>query len=103
MMNVVSIVVIFIILLIVALVLKKPSNVIIAFGLIDILLRILDYIGEHTIKEINNIINKIFPNSIPSIINSNSSGILCDILMWGYVLLMTLFVYYVFRMLMKKL
>ena len=99
----ISIVVIFIILLIIALWLKKPSNVIIAFGLIDITLRILDYIGEHTIKEINDIINKIFPDSIPAIINANSSGILCDILMWGYILLMVLFVYYVFRALLKRL
>ncbi len=102
-MNIVSIIVIFLILLIVALSLKKLSNVIIAFGLIDIFLRILDYIGEHTIKEVNEIINKIFPSSIPAIINANSSGILNDILMWGYVLLMTLFLYYVFRMLLKRL
>ena len=102
-MDTISIIIIFIILLIVALWLKKPSNVVIAFGLIDIILRILDYIGEHTIKEVNNIINKIFPNSIPSIISNNSSGILCDILMWGYILLMILFTYYVFRMLLKRL
>lgn len=102
-MNTISIVVIFIILLIIALWLKKPSNVIIAFGLIDITLRILNYIGEHTIKEVNNVINKIFPDSIPAIINGNCSGILNDILMWGYILLMILFVYYVFRMLMKRL
>ncbi len=99
----ISIIVIFIILLIVALWLKKPSNVIIAFGLIDIFLRILDYIGEHTIKEVNDVINKILPDSIPAIISSNSSGVLCDILIWGYVLLMTLFMYYVFKMLLKRL
>lgn len=102
-MDTVSIIIIFIILLIVALWLKKPSNVIIAFGLIDIFLRILNYIGEHTIKEVNNIINKIFPNSIPSIIEANSKGILCDILMWGYILLMILFTYYVARLLLKRL
>lgn len=99
----VSVIVIFIILLIAALTLKKISNVIIAFGLIDIFLRILDYIGEHTIKEINNVINKFFPDSIPAIIAENSSGILSDILMWGYVVLMVLFMYYVFRMLLKRL
>ena len=99
----VSIVIIAIVLLIVALTLKKFSNVIIAFGLIDVFLRIVDYIGEHTVKDINDIINKVFPDSIPAIISSNSSGILCDILMWGYILLMTLFMYYVFKMLIKRL
>jgi hypothetical protein len=102
-MDAISIVVIFIVLLIVALSLKKASNVIIVFGLIDIFLRIMNYIGEHTVEAVNDIINKVLPNSIPAIINSNSSGILCDILMWGYIVLMILFVYYVFRTLLKRL
>ena len=98
-----DIVIIFIILLIVALVFKKASNVFIFFGLIDVFLRILDYIGNNTISEINNFINKIFPASIPSIISHYSEGILESILMWGYILLMILFVYYVFRMLLHRL
>ncbi len=98
-----DIVIIFIILLIVALVFKKPSNVIIFFGLIDIFLRILDYIGKNTIKEVNEFINKVFPDSIPAIISAHSDGTLELICMWGYVLLMILFVYYVFRMLLHRL
>lgn len=98
-----DIVVIFILLLIAALVFKKFSNVIIAFGLIDIFLRILDYIGKNTVKEVNEIINKIFPDSIPAIIKGYSTGILESILMWGYILLMILFVYYVFKMLVHRL
>ena len=98
-----DILVIFIILLIVALVFKKVSNVIIFFGLIDVFLRILDYIGKNTITDVNNIINKIFPDSIPAIISTYSTGTLESILMWAYVLLMILFVYYVFRMLLHRL
>lgn len=98
-----DIVIIFIILLIVALVFKKASNVIIFFGLIDVFLRILDYIGKNTSSDINNFINKIFPDSIPMIISNYSEGLLETILMWGYVILMILFVYYVFRMLLHRL
>ena len=98
-----DIVVIFIILLIVALVFKRLDNVIIFFGLIDVILRILDYIGKNTIKEVNDIINKIFPDSIPAIISNYSSGTLESILMWGYVLLMILFAFYVLRMLIHRL
>lgn len=98
-----DIVVIFVILLIVALVFKRLSNVIIFFGLIDIFLRIVDYIGKNTIAELNTFINKIFPDSIPAIINNYSEGILESILMWIYILLMILFVYYVFRMLLHRL
>lgn len=98
-----DVVIIFIILLIVALIFKKPSNVIIFFGLIDIVLRILDYIGKHTIKEVNNIINKVFPDSIPSIIATHSDGLVQSIIMWCYIFLMILFVYYVFRTLIHRL
>lgn len=99
----IDIVVIFIILLIVALVFKRLSNVIIFFGLIDVFLRILDYIGKHTIEEVNNVINKVFPDSIEAIIKVHSDGVLQDILMWIYIFLMILFVYYVFRMLLHRL
>ena len=99
----IDVLIIFIILLIVALVFKRASNVIIFFGLIDVFLRILDYIGNNTIAEVNEVINKIFPDSIPAIIKVHSDGVLESILMWGYILLMVLFVYYVFRMLLHRL
>ena len=98
-----DIVVIFIILLIVALIFKRLDNVIIFFGLIDVFLRIFDYIGKNTIKEINDVINKIFPDSIPAIISNYSSGTLESILVWCYVLLMLLFAFYVLRMLIHRL
>ena len=98
-----DIVVIFVILLIVALVFKRVSNVIIFFGLIDIFLRILDFIGKNTTKDINDFINKIFPDSIPAVIRGYSSGTLETVLIWIYVFLMILFLYYVFRMLLHRL
>ena len=102
-MNIVAIIIIVIIVLGIAIFSKKKSNAFIAFGLIDVFLRIMNYIGEHTIKEVNDIINKIFPSSIPAIISNYSTGILEDILMWGYILLMSLFFYYVLRLLLKRL
>ena len=101
-MSIVSVIVIFVILFIVALTTKTKSNVFLAFGLIDIFLRIINYIGDHTIAEVNNIINKIFPNSIPAIITHYTSGTLADILMWGYIVLMIIFFYHVFRLFMKR-
>ena len=101
-MNVISIIVIAIILLVIAIFDKKKSDVFIAFGLVDVFLRIMDYIGKHTIDVVNNIINKIFPNSIGAIITNYSTGVLEDILMWVYVFLMGLFFYYVLRALIKR-
>ena len=102
-MNIVSIIIIAVILLIIAIFSSKKTNVFIAFGLIDVFLRIMNYVGNHTISEINSIINKIFPDSIGAIIKNYSTGVLQDILMWVYVFLMALFFYYVLRMLLKRL
>ena len=101
-MNVVSIIVIAVIILVVAIFDKKKSDTFIAFGLVDVFLRIMNYIGNHTIPAVNNIINKIFPNSIGAIIANYSSGVLEDILMWIYVFLMGLFFFYVLRILIKR-
>ena len=97
-----DIVIIFVILLVVALVFKRLDNTIIFFGIIDIFLRIVDFIGENTIRELNNFINRYLPSSIPAIIRSYSSGTLEMVLIWGYVILMALFLYYVFRMLLHR-
>lgn len=102
-MNIVSIIVIACIILAVAIFSNKKSNVFIVFGLIDVFLRIMNYIGNHTIDAVNSIINKIFPNSIGAIITNYSSGVLQDILMWVYVFLMGLFFYHVLRVLLKRL
>ena len=102
-MNIISIIVIAVIILAVAIMSKKKSNVFIAFGLIDVFLRIMDYIGNHTIEEVNSIINKILPSSIGAIISNYSTGVLEDILMWIYVFLMALFFYHVLRLLLKRL
>ena len=101
-MNIVSVIVIFVILFIVALTSKKHSNIFLAFGLIDIFLRLINYIGNHTIKEVGNIVNKIFPNSIASIITHFTSGTLAEILMWGYILLMVIFLFQVCRIFFKR-
>ena len=101
-MSIVSVIVIFVILFIVALTTKTKSNVFLAFGLIDIFLRLMDYIGKHTISEVNNIINKIFPDSIPAIITHYTNGTLSEILMWGYILLMAIFFYYVLHLFIKR-
>lgn len=101
-MNIISVIVIFVILFIVALTTKTKSNVFLAFGLIDIFLRLINYIGNHTISEISDIVNKIFPNSIAAIIEHYTSGTLCIILMWGYVLLMAIFFFHVCKIFAKR-
>ncbi len=101
-MNIVSVIVIFVILLVVAFTSKKHSNIFIAFGLIDIFLRLINYIGDHTIKELDALVDKIFPNSIPAIITHYTGGTLEAILMWGYILLMVIYFFEVTRIFAKR-
>ncbi len=98
-----EIVVIFFIIIICALIFKSWDNTLICFGLIDIFLRIVNFIGNNTIKEIRAITNKYFPNSIESMIRANSSGTLEKVLVWIYVILMIVFWVLVLRMLINRL
>lgn len=97
-----DIVILLIIVLLIAIIFKRVSNTIIFLGLIDVFLRIVNFIGNNTTKGINKIIDKYFPSSIEGIICKYSSDLVETILVWGYVLLMVMFVYYVFRMLLKR-
>ena len=97
-----DIVIVVVLILLAAVYFRRVSNTVICFGLVDIFLRILNFIGNNTTKDINNIINKYFPSSIESIIRAYSSGILETILVWVYVIIMIMFVYYVFRILLRR-
>lgn len=97
-----EIVILIIIVLLVAIIFKRLSNTIIFLGLIDIFLRIVDFIGRNTTKQINTFINKYFPSSIIGIIEKYSSGIVETVLIWLFVVLMIMFLYYVFKMLIRR-
>jgi len=97
-----DIIILVLIIVLIAVIFKKPSNTIIFIGLVDIFLRIVNFIGNNTTKEINALINKYLPSSIPGILAKYSSGTIETILIWGYVVLMSMFLYYVFRMLLRR-
>ena len=97
-----DIIIVLILLIVTALVFKRLDNTIIAFGLIDVFLRIVNFIGNHTTSGIKTFTNKYFPNSIEAIIRGHSTGSLETILVWLYVILMAMFWYFVLRMLIRR-
>ena len=97
-----DIIIILIALIVIALIFKRLDNTIIAFGLIDVFLRIVYFIGNHTTSGIKAFTNKYFPASIEAILRAHSTGTLETILVWLYVILMAMFWYYVLRMLMRR-
>lgn len=97
-----DIIIILIALIVIALIFKRLDNTIIAFGLIDVFLRIVYFIGNHITSGIKAFTNKYFPASIEAILRSHSTGTLEVILVWLYVILMAMFWYYVLRMLIRR-
>ncbi len=95
--------IIFIVLLIVVIFFfKRLSNTVFFVAIFDIFLRILTFIRDNTFKEIKVFIEKYFPENIPSIIGKYAKGDLYTILVWIYVILMTVFLYYVIRIFIKR-
>ncbi len=82
---------------------RSFSKSVYAFAIIDLFLRILNYIANHIgIKGFASWVNKVFPNSIPAIIGRYTNGILCDILVWIYVAFMACFLFYTVRVFIHK-
>ncbi len=96
-----DIIIILVALIVIALIFKRVDNTIIAFGLIDIFLRIIDFFSRN-IGAVNKIIGKYVPSSIEAIIRAHTSGSLEIIFVWLYVVLMMLFWFYVLKMLIHR-
>lgn len=82
---------------------RKFSNVVYVICIFDIFLRIVSKIDVMlNIKELSNLVNKYLPNSVLSIINNYSSGIINTILVWIYIGLYIVFLSYIIRTFFKK-
>ena len=82
---------------------RRFSKFVYAFAIIDIFLRLLDYIANNIgIKEFARWVNNVFPNSIPAIISKYTNGIVCTALIWVYVCLMVIFLFYIVRTFIRK-
>ena len=74
-----------------------------AFAIIDLFLRLIDYIANHIgVKGFASWVNSVFPNSIKAIIESYTNGLLCTILVWIYIVFMVIFLFYTCRVFIRK-
>lgn len=82
---------------------RRFSKSVYALAIIDIFLRLIHFVGDNLgIKEFNSFVNRVFPNSVPSIISHYTSGVFYTILLWVYILLMIFFLGYTIRVFIKK-
>ncbi len=89
--------------MVVAFIYRKLSSVVYSIVIIDILLRIIDFIKNNiSSTELFQFLNKNVPISIPSIINKYTEGLLTEVLMWALVIVYIIFEYYIIMTFVKK-
>lgn len=98
----VDLIVVLILLGVVIFLFRKFSSFVYAVAIIDIFLRILTFIRDNSVPELESLIGKYFPESIPSIIAKYSDGIFYTILMWIYVGIFIVFLVYITKYFIKK-
>lgn len=82
---------------------KSFSGIIYMIVIVDIFLRIVNFIKLNLVNgEIASVLSRYFPSSIPAIINHYSSGILNTILMWLLVIIYMIFEYYIIGTFIRK-
>ena len=97
------IVIILVILAVIVMIFKKFSSFVYYVCLVDIFLRILDFLANNIpLDFLSNFLNTYFPNSINHIIEMYTSGIFTTVLMWIMVLLYGILDFYLLRTFWKK-
>lgn len=98
-----DLVIVVILLLVVVLAFKTFSSFVYFTAIIDLFFRIMTLVRYNIgIKEISNFIGNYIPESIPAIFAKYSSGIFYTLLIWGYIILMIIFLVYITKTFMKK-
>jgi hypothetical protein len=99
----IDLIVVVVLLLLVVFYFRRFSNFVYAFAIIDIFLRILNFIELNVkVPELQSLIHKYFPDSIAALIGQYTDGILTTILMWVYVVLFAIFLGYTFKIFIKR-
>ncbi|MBR4262459.1 MAG: hypothetical protein IKQ35_03760 [Bacilli bacterium] len=99
----IDLIVIIVLLALVIFYFRRFSNFVYAFAIIDIFLRILNFIENNVkVPELQKLISKYFPDSIEALIYHYTDGILTTILLWVYVVIFAIFLGYVFKIFIKR-
>ncbi len=99
----VDLIVVVILLLIVIFCFRRFSSFVYAYAIIDIFLRLLHFIEVNVkVPELQNLINKYFPNSIEAIITGYTGGIIETILLWVNAIMYAIFLTYIVRIFIHK-
>ena len=96
-------IILIVLLIIVCFYFRSFYKIVNAIAIIDIFLRIFYYIIHNVeINGISEYIEKYLPKSVPSIIETYTDGLICNVLVWLYVIVMGIFLFYTIRHFFKS-
>lgn len=98
-----DLIILIILLVLVIVILRDIKWVTYLIGIVEIFLRLINYIGNNLgIDKFQQFINNIFPDSIFSIIDKYTTGLINIILTWGLVIFLVWFLIYLIFYLFKR-
>ena len=90
-------------LLLVVMFFQRLDSFVYFVAIVDIALRILTFVKNNIgLPEVSKIIGKYLPESVFGIIDNYTEGIVETILNWMFVIFMTIFLYYITKLFIKK-
>jgi len=96
-------IILLILILIVCFYFRSFYKIVNAVAIIDIFLRIFHFIIYNVeINGISNYIEEHLPESVPAIIRAYTGGLFCNVLIWIYVIMMTIFLIYITKLFFTK-
>ena len=96
-------IIILVIIIVIGVYFRRVDKIVTGVAIVDIFLRVFRFLVENIqINGISEYIEKYLPASIPDIIGNYTSDVLYDILIWVYVVVMTIFLGYTIRYFIKK-
>lgn len=99
----IDLIVLVILIVIVIMFFKRFSSFVFLMAIVDIFLRILNFIEENiNLPDVSHIIDKYLPDNMFEIINTYTSGTLNSILKWLFVSIMAIFLSYIIKIFLKK-
>mgnify|MGYP001115932768 CR=1 FL=1 len=82
---------------------KRFDSFIYFVAIVDIFLRILGFVKAHVpVPELQALIGRYFPESIPAIIGKYTNGIVNTIFIWIYAIIFMIFLFYTARIFFRK-
>jgi len=96
-------IIILVIIIVIGVYFRRVDKIVTGVAIVDIFLRVFRFLVENIqINGISEYIEKYLPASIPDIINAYTTDVINNILIWVYVICMTVFLGYTIRYFISK-